>query len=350
MTNQVYVASNINILARVTVIDENTGEVTPIAVGQSPVALAVNPATNRVYAGNADSGNMTVIDGATKATATVGSQMAPTAMAVDPAANRIYVLNGPLGTMTTVDGATDTVLATVATGRSPVALDVDPVSGRAYVANWADDGVSVFGEQAAQTASPAIPIVPMRNGTTATLRPVFTFTADAVPASSAPSGLTVYYQVDTRLARWREAELRDSTWSGTMTSLTAGVHILYASAGANPAPGQMQPMSSWQCPAASFAAGKQFLAPARQALRASDPRLHLSIAPITPRALIFHEGILTAALLYHKGKMNYLTDCSAHATVRIKMGQLILQQHSCMPRVRHLLRFLRTCQRPGISS
>ena len=46
---------------------------TTVAAGTSPVSVAVNPVTNKIYVANLTSGNVTVIDGATNTTGGVAS-------------------------------------------------------------------------------------------------------------------------------------------------------------------------------------------------------------------------------------------------------------------------------------
>ena len=54
-----------------TVIDGATNATTTVAVGTDPLAVAVNPVTNKIYVANDGSNNVTVIDGATNTTTTV---------------------------------------------------------------------------------------------------------------------------------------------------------------------------------------------------------------------------------------------------------------------------------------
>src|SRR5436309_645247 len=61
--------------------------------GIGPVAVAVNPVTNKIYVGNVFSANVTVIDGATNGTTTVAAGTNPVAVAVNPVTNKIYVAN-----------------------------------------------------------------------------------------------------------------------------------------------------------------------------------------------------------------------------------------------------------------
>src|SRR4051812_5329400 len=50
-----------------------------IATGANPVAVAVNPVTNKIYVAGFDSANVTVIDGATQSTSTVATGSNPNA-------------------------------------------------------------------------------------------------------------------------------------------------------------------------------------------------------------------------------------------------------------------------------
>lgn len=53
-----------------------------VPAGTSPFAVAVNPATNKVYAANYDSANVTVIKGTDNSTTTVSAGTMPGAVAV----------------------------------------------------------------------------------------------------------------------------------------------------------------------------------------------------------------------------------------------------------------------------
>ena len=61
--------------------------------GAIPLAVAVNPVTNKIYVANENSNNVTVIDGATNTTTTVAVGTFPIAVAVNPVTNQIYVAN-----------------------------------------------------------------------------------------------------------------------------------------------------------------------------------------------------------------------------------------------------------------
>ena len=109
---------------------------TTVSVGSSPVAVAANSATNKIYAVNQNSNNMTVIDGATYYTTTVATGQYPDAVAVNAATNMIYVANYNSHSVTVVNGATNQVSATVQTGFGPKALAVNTVTNKIYVADY----------------------------------------------------------------------------------------------------------------------------------------------------------------------------------------------------------------------
>ena len=131
----------------VTVIDGATnGIAATVTVGQSPVALAVNPVTNKIYVVNRK-GNaaVTVVDGASySTTAVVTGQAAPLAVAVNPVTNRIYVVNQDSSNVTVIDGSTNSVIATVAVGFHPRAVAINPATNKIYVANISDGSVTVI--------------------------------------------------------------------------------------------------------------------------------------------------------------------------------------------------------------
>ena len=108
---------------------------TTIAAGQVPVAIAVNPFSNKIYVANQTSNNVTVIDGATNNTNTIYVGAAPDALAVNPSTNKIYVANGNSSTVTVINGATNQT-ATVRVGLDPVAVAINPVTNKIYVADY----------------------------------------------------------------------------------------------------------------------------------------------------------------------------------------------------------------------
>src|SRR5271157_1521313 len=129
----------------VTVIDGVTnGIAAVVAVGQSPSAVAVNPVTNKIYVTNQGGQTaVTVIDGATYATVPVVTGNTPQGLTVDTITNKIYVINSnPV--VTVIDGFTNSVVATVTVGAHARAIAFNPVANKIYVANYSDATVTVI--------------------------------------------------------------------------------------------------------------------------------------------------------------------------------------------------------------
>jgi YVTN family beta-propeller protein len=109
----------------------------------APIAVAVNPLTDQIYVanqgdGNTNWGNITVIQGLTYSTTVTDTNVAqpqPGAIAVNPATNLIYVANGNGNNVTVIDGSSNTVVATLAAGTRPDAVAVNYVTNKIYVTN-----------------------------------------------------------------------------------------------------------------------------------------------------------------------------------------------------------------------
>jgi YVTN family beta-propeller protein len=99
-------------------------------------AIAVNPATNKIYLTNAPEGVL-VVDGATNVTTKVGGSTSPTALALNPLSNKIYAVNSGSNNVTVIDGGNNSTV-TVVVGTNPIAVAVNPVTNKIYVADNAD--------------------------------------------------------------------------------------------------------------------------------------------------------------------------------------------------------------------
>jgi YVTN family beta-propeller protein len=146
--------------AGVWIIDGATNDLTFVPVG--PVghsAVAVNPATNKIYASTHTQNSVTVIDGATNNTSTVPVGNVPLAIAVNEVTNKIYVANAGSASVTVIDGATNAT-TTVPVGTNPVAVAVNPVTNKIYVANEESEFITVIDGASNSTTSIATPGVP----------------------------------------------------------------------------------------------------------------------------------------------------------------------------------------------
>ncbi|GBG06448.1 hypothetical protein PAT3040_00975 [Paenibacillus agaridevorans] len=144
-TNRVYVANaagdSVTVLA-----DEASGSpavVATIGVGKTPYALAVDAKSNRIYVANADSGTVTVINGDTHAVQTVKVGDEPVALAVNSTGNKAYVANAGSGSITEIDGATLTT-RTFAAGESPIAVAINEAAGKVYAVNIDSDTATII--------------------------------------------------------------------------------------------------------------------------------------------------------------------------------------------------------------
>jgi YVTN family beta-propeller protein len=120
----------------------------PAGHASRPRAIAVNAVTNRIYA--AFEGEVVVIDGATNAMTFIPTVTA-VALAVNPSTNRIYVA-GAQGALAVIDGASHAV-TTLAIPSGATALGVNPATNRVYVASGS--GVTVI-EGAGAAAPPQV--------------------------------------------------------------------------------------------------------------------------------------------------------------------------------------------------
>jgi YVTN family beta-propeller protein len=132
-SNDIYVANTKG--NTVTVINGryNTIEST-IPVGSAPTAAGVNPMTSKAYITNVFSNTVTMIfDRDHKVGATI-SVPTPLDVAVNPATNKIYVLSGILGSSVyVIDGNVDQVTAIISVPDGDAALAVNPATNRIYV-------------------------------------------------------------------------------------------------------------------------------------------------------------------------------------------------------------------------
>ena len=106
--------------------------VATVATGNTPRAVAVNTATNRVYVTNEFSNNVSVLDAATGtlvATVPVGPR--PQYVAVNPVTNKAYVSNGGDSSQTVIDGATFATVNLATGGNGP--FDVDTTRNQVYM-------------------------------------------------------------------------------------------------------------------------------------------------------------------------------------------------------------------------
>jgi YVTN family beta-propeller protein len=117
-------------------LDPTTNFARTIKVGDIPCAIAIDPASNKIYAVNYASGSVTVIDGSRAVvTATIPVGKLPQAIAIDTKRSRIFVTGTHDDYVTVIDGTRDTVSKTLRIGGNPYALAVDEATGNVYSAD-----------------------------------------------------------------------------------------------------------------------------------------------------------------------------------------------------------------------
>jgi YVTN family beta-propeller protein len=138
----------------VVVIDGATNSVTQTITGVvSPTAITVDPATDTVFVAQR-SGGIAVIDGATGAVTGSVPAGEAVAMAVDPSTDTIYA--GEAGTIQVIDGATDSVTASISGYSADGFLADDPGTDTLYAGN--SPGVTIYsGRTNKETGSVTLP-------------------------------------------------------------------------------------------------------------------------------------------------------------------------------------------------
>jgi len=128
----------------VIVVDPKSRKAQSVKVGAEPLAISINPQTNRVYVANSGNGTVSIIDGATdKVIATVDVGMLPTVIAVNSTNNKVYIARTFSNSMSIIDGASNTV-ATLEPGIQADAIAVNPVTNRLYMLNYESKNVTVL--------------------------------------------------------------------------------------------------------------------------------------------------------------------------------------------------------------
>jgi YVTN family beta-propeller protein len=211
----------------------------------SPVAVAVNSVTNKIYVANAGTGNndgtVTEFDGVTGQPYTIYSGETPVGIAVNPASGKVYVqsrLNSSstAGTITIIvdtgtRGHIEGTFNINNVGTLNSQLATDPINGTAYALNRDSNNVSTFQDfrpNGVSANGPVTTILPFTNNIyTTSATPTFSFTAAS--GVDGPSPYAVYYQVDSQQGYWNYAGSAQDGFSGTQPSaLPPGFHVLYA--------------------------------------------------------------------------------------------------------------------------
>jgi YVTN family beta-propeller protein len=142
-TNKIYVVATQGGVA--TVIDGGnlTAPTARAIVGSLPIDAAVNPVTNKIYVANSDSKSVSVIEGAnpTAIPVSVTVDSTPVAIAINRITNTVYVVNKDSNSVSIINGTTNAVTSGIPVGLAPFAIALNPVTNKIYVANSASVSV-----------------------------------------------------------------------------------------------------------------------------------------------------------------------------------------------------------------
>jgi YVTN family beta-propeller protein len=100
-----------------------------IAVGYSPVGVAINPSGTRLYVANFYSDTVSVINTVTnKVTGTVKAGVHPyLGMVVSPSGTRLYVGNYGSNSVSVINTATNKVIRTISLKSFPLGIAINPL-------------------------------------------------------------------------------------------------------------------------------------------------------------------------------------------------------------------------------
>jgi YVTN family beta-propeller protein len=109
----------------------------PIAVGAYPDAMVFDPATQRVYVVNGHDNDVSVIDTqVNKVVATIRVGGNPQGIALNTRTDRIFVTNTGDNTVSVIDASSNSVVATLPAGPQPIGIAADSVSNRIVIGNY----------------------------------------------------------------------------------------------------------------------------------------------------------------------------------------------------------------------
>jgi YVTN family beta-propeller protein len=130
---------------------------TVIGVGANPMDVLWNPASNKVYTANSQSGSVTVISGASnQVRATVGVADYPTFLCWNSISNKVYVTCDDPDWLYVIDGVGDTVVRRVRMRGAPIRMVFNVQLNKLYVICIDDRVVRVY-DGAADTLVAEVP-------------------------------------------------------------------------------------------------------------------------------------------------------------------------------------------------
>jgi YVTN family beta-propeller protein len=123
--------------------DDVKANTTP--TGATPVAVAIDVPSNKVFAANQVNGDVTVISGSTgKVLASISVGRLPSGIVYDESNDLVYVTDYGSSNVSIINATMDNVVGSIAVGSAPLGITVDPVNDRVFVCNYLSNNVSVI--------------------------------------------------------------------------------------------------------------------------------------------------------------------------------------------------------------
>jgi len=124
----------------ITVLAIDSGTTSTVALTESPVALAVNTETGKIY--SAGGSAIEIVDTATHATLKVNLPGQPQSVAVDALSDRAFACMTAAGQVAEITSAGDTLLLDV--GGTPSNCLFNPITNKCYIANPGSQSVDIL--------------------------------------------------------------------------------------------------------------------------------------------------------------------------------------------------------------
>jgi YVTN family beta-propeller protein len=218
-----------------------TNEPYTISLGEpfQVASVAVNPITNTIYVSDlgdqSTTGSVAAVNGDNFSINSIPVPAAATVV-VNAATNKIYVSaygsNGSIQipAVAVIDGATNTFTTAALFANQVYDLAINPISDQTYITFFFDfptNPLSVLTESQTVPNPLTTTVTPLPGNVTSSASPTFTFTATSTYAPVAAPIENVYYQLDTTQGKWLPATGTAPSFTGALSNVQLGNHILY---------------------------------------------------------------------------------------------------------------------------
>jgi YVTN family beta-propeller protein len=236
INNRVYITSEpglYTVPGHLDVIDGATNTVSAYPVGLTPTIQAIDPLFKDILVINWFSGNVFDVNGNTGIAAILPSQAFTSPAIVNPISNKVYFGISTIWNKATEEWTQPACLSLSINLCGNGQLLVNPLTNQVitFTDVSPDPGFPevepvVLSEQNVQP-SPLVTNVWPLAGNVANSSPLFNFTVARYYSPIAPPPLNVYYQLDTWQGQWLQATPSGGGFSGQLSGVPLGNHVLY---------------------------------------------------------------------------------------------------------------------------